>query len=312
MEKRPYPIIPAKSDNVFLYIFPYDGDDSDFTADKIAYNTELKKRFMIDLTTPMEENGLGLTGSNDLLCSAPGGGVLRIQNVSGATAGANVEFPIVFYKGEPIPESEIVQFVKAGCVIDIYDGIAKYGTTEEDFIVYISGHIWGILVSADVGGVTLPIESTSYKAVGHTEAVVSVTKRGDTESTGTISVITSLTSLIYYGLTAPVNLGAGSELFYKAYGSDWKPATSASFSNRNKLTFNTKPIGICLVEVTGKRLNDVAQGHLWGRITCIYNCDVTSISSPQNITNDAGDPILQNIEYRSNYLPEVTTVLTNP
>ncbi len=306
IEKRPFPIIPGKSDNVFLYIFSYAGDEEDFIADKASFDTELKKHLMIDQTTPVAENGIGVTGSDLTLTDLAG--ALSIELAAGAIT-AEIKHPLVLFKGEPIPYSDFVSVATvAGKITLVAGSTAKYSTTDTDFVVYYTDHVLGILVSADVGGVTLPIDSTAFKAVGHVEPVVEVQRRGDSEQTGSISVITSLSSILFDSLSVPENF-AGEELLARIYGSDW--TKNAGFTTRNKLNFNRLPFGIAILIVSGKALSSGAAGDIWGRMVFAYHCQLTTVSSPQNLTNDTTDPILQNIEFRAKYpVPEFTTILT--
>jgi hypothetical protein len=262
---------------------------------------------MIDQTTPVPANGIAVTGSTDLLCTDVGG-VLSIELTSGDIT-AEIKHPVVFFQGEPIPYSEYASVATTNGKITLGAGsTAKYSTDEDDFVVYYTDHVLGILVSADVGGVSLPIESNAYKAVGHVEPVIEVSRRGDAEQTGNISVITALTSILFSGSTSPENF-AGEELLARIYGSNW--TSHGGFNSRNKLNFNTKPFGIAILMHSGKDLAAGDPYHIWGRMRFCYHCELTNISSPQNVTNDTTDPILQNVEFRAKYpIPEMTTILT--
>lgn len=314
MEKRPFTVLPAKSDNTYLYLFSYEGDETDFVADKAAYETALKLHFMIDQPVAVEENGLGVGGDTERAAQLTISFVATARTIALAAgalpATGEVAYPVCFYKGEAIPFSDYATITPAtGLITLIADTVTKYPSVlGSDYQVYYSDHVNGILVSADVGGLSLPIESTSYKAVGHVEPVVEVERRGDAEGTGTISVITALQSIMFDSGTVPLN-AAGEELFARIYGTDW--TANAGWSARQKLNFNSKPFGICIVMLSGKSLTGGDAGHIWGRIVCIYHCQLTSISSPQNVTNDTTDPILQNVEFRAKYPnPEFTTILT--
>jgi hypothetical protein len=308
IEKRPFPIIPGKSDNTFLYLFSYSGDKEDFAADKLAYDTELKKHFMIDQTTPVPENGIGVTGT-DLTIAA-----VTTQRTIALTTGditAEIKHPVVMYKGEPIPFSDYESVAPTAGLITLIAGTDTIydSVIETDYVVYYTDHVLGLLVSADVGGITLPIESNAFKAIGHVEPVVEVQRRGDAEQTGTISVITSLSSILFNSQTTPENF-AGEELFARIYGGDWSP--NAGFAGRQRLNFNNDPFGICVLMVSGKALDSGDAGDIWARMLFIYHCELTSISSPQNLTNDTTDPILQNVEFRAKYpVPEFATTLTS-
>jgi hypothetical protein len=307
MEKRPFPIIPAKSDNTYLYIFSYAGDAEDQAADKTAFDTELKKHFMIDQTTPVPDNGIGVTGT-DLTISVDT--TKRTIALASGNITAEVKHPVVLYKGEPIPFSDYETVATSAGLITLKAGTATTypSTTDTDYVVFYTDHVLGILASADVGGVTLPIESNAFKAIGHVEPVVEVQRRGDAEQTGTLSVITSLSAIKFDGAGAPENF-AGEELFARVYGSDW--TANGGFSSRNALNFANNPFGICVAMLSGKPLASGEANDIWARLLFIYHCELTGISSPQNLTNDTTDPILQNIEFRAKYpVPELTSVLT--
>jgi hypothetical protein len=167
----------------------------------------------------------------------------------------------------------------------------------------------GTLVSAEVGGVTLPIESSSFKAVGHVEPVVFVSRRGDAEGTGSIQVIMSLTSILFSGGSSPQNF-AGEELYKRIYGANWA-YSNQGFALRNKLDFNTLPFGIAVLMHSGLPLVSGAANKVWGNLLCIYHCQLTSIGAPANVSADTTDPILINVEFKSKYaVPEYSTLLT--
>jgi len=308
MDKRPFAVIPGKADNTYVYVFSYDGDENDFTADRAAYETELKKHLMVAQSPVIDEMGLGVTGTS--LTISDDGGTGRTIELTLGNITAEIAHPLVLYKGEPIPYSLYDSVATSSGEITLVSGTTTtYGTDASDYVVYYSDHVLGILQSAEVGGVSLPIESSSYKAVGHVEPVVSTETRGDAEATGSLSMILSLTSIMFDGDTTPRNY-AGDELFARIYGSDW--TQNPDFNDRIRLNYNSKPFGICIVTKSGKPYSQGDPGYVWGSAYYIYHCQLTNIAPPSNISGDASDPILQTVEFRSKHPhPDYSAFLTS-
>ena len=311
MDKKPYPMIPAKNDNTYLYIFSYSGDEEDFDVDKAAFDAELKTHFQYANTVAIPENGIGLTGSDLTIGASTTSRTIACATATSVLHANCVKYPIVLYKGNPIPFSDFLTSVSAlGLITLALLTTTKYpSTTATDYKVYWSDHVMGTLVSAEVGGVTLPIESSSFKAVGHVEPVVFVSRRGDAEGTGSIQVIMSLTSILFSGGTSPQNF-AGEELYKRIYGANWA-YSNQGFALRNRLDFNTLPFGIAVLMHSGLPLVSGVANKVWGNLLCIYHCQLTSIGAPANVSADTTDPILINVEFKSKYaVPEYSTLLT--
>lgn len=304
MQKKPYSMIPALADRTLVYLFNYAGDPDDFDADKAAFDTELKLHLSVG--NSCAENGIAVTGT-DLSC------VLNVtkQEVKLASAttmtAAQVKHPLIFFKGKAVPYSHFDDTVPPSTVDGLVTLTAAatsaggYTVDETDYVVYWSDHLSGYLISADVGGVTLPIDSNSFNAVGHEEPVYRVFKRGTAEGTGSLSVVMDLTAHVFGAATAPANW-PGEELQKRIYGSEW--TTGGGWDGRNPLMAPTNPFGVAVLKLSGKQLSS-AEGHVWGVLTCIYHCELTTVSSPQNVSNDSTDPIALNVDFTSRF-PDMT------
>ena len=304
MDKKPFSITPGLAKNALVYVFSYAGTEADFDTDKDAYFAELKKHFLYDQTVAIYEFGLGLTGATEITVTDVAG-ALTIQT---ATASADITaetalYPVVFYKGNAIPfsdyDSTTPPVTGQGLITLIGGTTAIYGTDEADFEVWYSDHLWAITQGISAGGVSMPIETNEYSSVGHDESVYKVVKRGDQESSGSITVVEDLTSILMSADTAPNN-NAGSELLARIYGTDW--SADQTVDNPNILTPPTNPFGVCIVMLSGNKLNDAGNvGKVWASVQHIFHCKVTNIGEPQNITGDATDPILRTVEFESYY-----------
>jgi len=308
MDKKPFSLIPAKAENTFLYIFNYVGDENDFELDKTAYNLALEKCFLMNATLAFPEYGISV--KEHTITDAATKKVITLTTPKDISA-SSVGYPVIFYKGIAIPMIEIETFVKTTCVTTLVATTStKYpSNTSTDWEVYYSSHLWALILSAELGGVTLPIETTSTKAVGHRTPVISINRRGTPEASGSITAIYDLTSVQFSDFSMKNN--AGKELFNRIYGTDW--TGYGSFDVRTKLTIPVNPFGIALITWTGKHRSGAdiaATGNLWGAMINIYNCKLTGVSNLANISNDATDPITVTIEFKAHWPnPEYSTLL---
>jgi hypothetical protein len=300
LDKKPFSITPGLAKNTLVYIFSYAGTESDFDTDKAAYFAELKKHFLYDQTVGIYEFGLGLTGSTEITVSDAATAVtIETATVSADITAETAAYPVVFWKGNAIPFSDYASVVTAQGLITLIAGTtAIYGTNEDDFEVWYSDHLWAINQGISAGGVSMPIETNEYSSIGHDESVYKVVKRGDQESSGSITVVEDLTSIMMASDVAPLN-NAGSELLARIYGTDWN--ADSTVDAPNILTPPTNPFGVCIVMLSGNRLHSADVGKVWGSVQHIFHCKVTNIGEPQNITGDATDPILRTVEFESYY-----------
>ena len=302
--KKPFSIAAALSQNTLVFVFNYAGDAVSEDADKTAYFAELKKHLMYDETTPIAENGINVTGS-DLLISDDAGTGRTIELVAGDVTAENILYPVVFYKGTPIPFSDYDSIIVTAGEITLKSGTTTtYPSTDgADYRVYYCDPLLGIATSIEVGGVTLPIESSAFNAIGHSEPVITTRKRGEAEGTGSLTAMLNQAAILFDSATLPQN-APGEELYYRIYGSDWSKASASSkFDTINAKNFPSQPFGICVLMLTGAKFDEVAtkEGQVWATANFIYHCEVTSIGPPQNISNDATDPVLQTVEFVSRY-----------
>jgi hypothetical protein len=315
MKPKPFSLIPALAENTYVYLFQYVGDDNDFETDKTAFNTELEKHFLANTTLGMPEKGLDVTGATNLtVTDAAGKRVIALASAKDITA-SSVDYPLVLYKGVAVPYSDfdggVTPWAKGTCTLTLKAGTtAKYPSeTETDWQIFYSDHLLGTLVSLDAGDVSLPLESNAFNAVGHLDPVIRTTRRTDPESNGSITVMESMTSFLFDSLTAPENT-PGEDLLARVYGSEWTPG--AGYDVRNKLKSPTNPFGIAVVQLSGKALAGDAAGNVWGNVLFVYHCRLTQVGAPQNIQNDATDPILRSVEFDTRYPDDVeqTTIYT--
>ena len=298
MDKKPFSITPGLAKNTLVYIFSYPGTEASFDDDKTAYFTELKKHFLYDQTVGVHEFGLGLTGAAAITVTDAATAV----TIQTATASADITaecaaYPVVFWKGNAIPFSDYDSVVVAEGLITLIAGTtAIYGVNEDDYEVWYSDHLWAINQGISAGGVSMPIETNEYSSIGHDESVYKVVKRGDQESSGSITVVEDLTSIMFDSDVAPLN-NAGSELLARIYGTDW--SADGDVDTPNILTPPSDPFGVCMVMLSGNKLHSASVGKVWASIQHIFHCKVTNIGEPQNVTGDATDPILRTVEFES-------------
>lgn len=300
MDKKPFSITPGLAKNTLVYVFSYPGTETDFNDDKDLYFAELEKHFLYNQqTAALYQFGLGLTGATEITCT-DASGVLSIKTTvaSSDITAETAAYPVVFWKGNAIPFSDYDTVVVTSGEITLVDGsTAIYGDSEDDFEVWYTDHLWAINQGITAGGVSMPIETNEYSSIGHDESVYKVVKRGDQESTGSITVVEDLTSIMFDEGVAPLN-NAGSELLARIYGADW--AANQTVATPNILTPPVSPFGVCIVMLSGNRLHDAAnEGKVWASIQHIFHCKVTNIGEPQNISGDATDPILRTVEFES-------------
>jgi hypothetical protein len=103
------------------------------------------------------------------------------------------------------------------------------------------------------------------------------------------------------------NLGP-EDIFKRIYGADW--TANIGFNFRNRLNAPSKPFGICLLILSGKPLASGPASDVWGTMYCQQHCELVAIGNPQNVTNDATDPVTVSVEFTAKYAPDVATVLT--
>lgn len=301
MDKKPFSITPGLAKNTLVYIFSYSGTESSFDDDKTQYFLELKKHFLYDQAVGLHEFGLGLTGATAITVTDVAGAVTIKTTVASSDITAETAlYPVVFWKGNAIPfsdyDSVTPPVVASGLITLIADTTAIYGVDEDDYEVWYSDHLWAINQGITAGGVSMPIETNEYSSIGHDESVYKVVKRGDQESSGSITVVEDMTSIMMSADVAPNN-NAGSELLSRIYGSDWN--ADGDVDTPNILTPPAKPFGVCIVMLSGNKLHIADPGKVWASVQHIFHCKVTNIGEPQNITGDATDPILRTVEFES-------------
>lgn len=304
MQKKPYSMIPALADRTYVYLFNYAGDPDDFDADKTAFDTELTEHLAVDVTAA--QNGIAVTGT-DLSVLIPTTELEIEMDVATTFKSPHVKHPIIIYKGKAIPYSHF----KGAALPSTTNGkvtltaaattAGAYSVDETDYEVYWSDHLAGYLISAEVGGVTLPLDTNSFNAVGHEEPVYRIFKRGTAEGTGSINVVMDLTAHVFDTLTTPANW-PGEELQKRIYGSEW--TAQAGWDGRNPMIAPTNPFGIAVLKHSGKQL-DSAAGHVWGVLTCVYHCMLTAVSPLANVTNDSTEPIALSVDFTTRF-PDMT------
>jgi len=316
MKTKPFSPVPGLAENTYVYVFNYAGSEIDFVADKAAYLAELDKHFAgSSAYTGMKENGIAVTGtavagvdltvgsSGNNATIAIGAGAVVTTAMQYGSESAKKIIPIVLYKGSAVPFSDYVLIDEATSKITLKNSVINvpYSTTSAvDYIIYWSDHLSGYLVSIEAPNISLPIESSSFSAVGHSEPVIKITKRGEPEATGSLTVMEHMTAFMD-STNALLNV-PGEELLYRIYGPDWTTPSNAGYTQSlwNTLKAPTRPFGIAILTVTGNPFDGGStayQNKLWGTMNFIYHCKVTSIGPKQNISNDSTDPILRTVEF---------------
>jgi hypothetical protein len=301
MKPKPFSMRAGLAENTFVYIFNYAGDETSFDTDKTAYIAELEKHLMINNTLSFPQYGIGVTGSTDLTVTQPSSDTIITEGT--VTTGLNITYPIVIYKGVAVPYSAVeTAYDPATGIIELTG--TDYTTDSDDYVIHYSDHLLGDLVSIDAPNVGLPLESNSFNAVGHDDPVLKVTKRGDADASGSLSVIEHMTSLMESGGTTPLN-NPGEDLLTRIYGSEWTQGSNGIYDSPatwNTLKAPTNPFGVAILVWTGQPLTGGSiAGEVWGNLHFIYHCRLTNISAPQNITGDSTDPILRNIEFECQF-----------
>jgi hypothetical protein len=294
--KKPFTLVPALNTNTLVYVFSYAGNASDFAADRTAFYVELAKHLLYN--PGITEYGIGCTGT-DLTIGAST--TSRTIALAAGVIGTDVKYPVVLYKGTPIPFSDFLTVQSATPQITLrLTTVTLYpSTTNTDYKVFFTDPVLGIVTNVEAGGVSLPLESNEFKALGHEEPVIKTVTRGDPEGTGSISVVSNMTSVLFDSSTVPKN-NAGEDLLARIYGSEW--TANAGIGTPNILNFPTNPFGITILKMSGLRKGDAGNtGKIFLRYRHIYHCMVTNIGAPQNLDNDSTDPVIWTVEYTSKY-----------
>lgn len=306
MKPKPYSMRTGLAENTFVYAFNYVGDEVDFDVDKAAFKAELEDHLLINSTLAVPQYGIGVTGATDLTVTAPAADTLITLTGTIDMSVSDVTYPLCIYKGVAVPYSAwkaAVGFAPATSVLTLTG--TSYTLDSDDYVMYYSDHLMGDLVSVDAPNVSMPLESNSFNAVGHDDPVVKVTKRGDPDASGSLSVIEHMTAFLIDAATVPMNK-PGEDLLARIYGSEWTTGSNAIYdadTTWNTVKAPTNPFGIAILTTTGLPLTggSLGAGHVWANLHLIYHCRLTNVSSPQNITGDSTDPILRNIEFECQF-----------
>lgn len=302
MKPKPFSMRSGLAENTFVYVFNYAGDETNFDTDKTAYIAELEKHLMINDTLSFPQYGIGVTGT-DLTITAPVSDTVITETAGTDTSGLSIVYPIVIYKGVAVPYSAVeTAYAPATGVMELTG--TDYTIISNDYVIHYSDHLLGNLVSIDAPNVGMPLESNSFNAVGHDDPVVKVTKRGDTDASGSLSVIEHMTSLMEAAATTPLNM-PGEDLLARVYGTQWTQGSNTIYNapaTWNTIAPPTNPFGVAILNWTGLPLTGGSiAGEVWGNLHFIYHCRLTNVSAPQNITGDSTDPILRNIDFECQF-----------
>lgn len=305
MKPKPYSMVAALSENVIVFLFNYAGNELDFDTDKSAFKTELEKHFLVNTTLGFLENGIGVTGTDHTITGVADKRIITLTATEDISS-SSVVTPLILYKGTAIPFSDFdtAGFAAGTCITTLKDtpptDITYPSVDGNDYVVYYWDPLLGVVTSIEAPNVNLPLETNSFDAVGHDSPVIKVTKRGDPDASGSITVIEDQTSHIFFGETSAQN-NPGEDLLSRVYGSDYTPGAGYDGS-WNKLGAPTNPFGIFVLMLSGDPLAGGGQaGKVWGVAQAIYHCRLTNISPPQNITGDTTDPILRGVEFECQF-----------
>jgi hypothetical protein len=309
MKPKPFSMVSGLAENTIVYVFNYAGDELDFETDKAAFITEFEKHNLINHSGGMHQHGIAITGSSYITAGEVTGINSRTLELSSSEdiSGTVIDRSFILYKGVAIPYSDYLQssgFVTTTCVTNLkQDSMDVYTSEDEgDYVLWLSDHLLGTLVSIEAPTVNLPIESNSFNAVGHDDPVIKVSKRGDPDASGSISVIESMTAIKFDQEVVPRN-APGEDLLSRVYGSEWTIGAGYA-GNWNRLKAPTNPFGISIMRLSGipyEGEGATVAGRVWATVTNIYHCRLTSITPPQNITGDSTDPILRGVEFECQY-----------
>ena len=316
MEPKPFSMIPAIASRVYLGICNYHTPTIDLET-AAGHTTQLETflplQYSFDGT--VRQNGIGMTGSTDLtigidtsrrtITPIGGGFILQMQN----------QWPILYYKGVAVPSTHFdgdpssstgKVFLTIASTASIYTS-----TDPNDYLMYCMDFLPAIITNVDIPNISMPVSSSGYGGVGVDEQVYTTMVRDDVEVVGSVKFQMSQTA---WGSTGgDLRNQAGAEVLKRIYKTDFDQDTA--WDNRQQIINANSEMGqsiaIVFLEHSGLKY-DSAIGKVWGSVTTVPSLLVTDVSAPENVSNDATDPILMQIDFTVKF-PELVsrnTILT--
>lgn len=307
--KTPFPLTPVLNEKTLLYLFNYAGND-DQAIDFALYQAELSKHFLYNQGTPVAEYGIKATGTQLTISAAATARTIQLAGAGEDITTECAQYPVVKYKGDPIPFSDYDTVATAQGLITLKAGTTSTytSTTATDYVVYYTDPVLGIVTSAEIGGVSLPIETSEFNTIGQSEPAISTRKRGDVESQGSLTVLANTSSILFDGSSTPAN-NPGEEIEARIYGSDW--VTGSGISSANRVGVPTNPFGVALLMFSGEPKDlGATTGRVWLKFILMQHCELLNINAPENVDASSTDPVLQTIEFQCRFgQPHYGTIL---
>lgn len=317
MKAKPYSQIPALASRTQVGIHAYSlsgglGAD-DFESHKAGWDITFPARSCLGGSVDLY--GFELTGS-DLTIDLPAS--KRRIGPSGANPSslhAAHGLAALYYKGKAVPYSHLDYYTSSNGDFTItIAATPNYGATATDYVAWYGDWLKAFVMSASIGGVDMPLDTSSFKGVGIDEDVYKVVSRGDLASNGSLTVAFDLTAQIQDGDVLSWN-AAASEIFTRWYNVDKRYFQSA-WDDRKLIIdqyLDDRPgsspqyASVSVLNRTGKRLDDT-QGQLWGVLTTMFDCRITGMENYGNISNDSTDPISITLNFTTKFADRVNQV----
>lgn len=316
MKAKPYSMIPALVQNTQVGVHPYvlsgGGDPMVYDDHKAGWDILFPARSC--LGGSMDLYGFELTGAD--LTVGTDTGRITIEPSGASPTGVHSAYglPTLYYKGKAVPAAHLDSYANTTGMFYIDATVASsYSQTAADYVAWYGDWLKAYVLNAIIGDVTLPIESNAFKGVGVDEDVYKVTKRGVAEASGSVSVAFDLTAqVLESGITA--QNAAAAEVLSRWYGVAIDYFGNA-WDNReliiNDFIDDSTYTSVSVLSRSGKRL-DSAAGHVWGVLTTMLGCHITSMDNYENISNDTTDPIAFTLNFITKFPDMVnqTTIYT--
>ena len=320
MKAKPYSQIPALASRTQIGIHCYPlsgGDPEDVSAHKAGWETNFPARSCVGGTIDLY--GFELTGADLVIDIDTGRRKIIPVNAGPGALSSSYGLPTLYHKGKAVPVSHLDWYSSSdGSFLITVAQTPNYSTAAADYVVWYGDWLRAFVMSASIGGVDLPFESTALKGVGIDEDVYKTTKRGEVSATGTFTVVFDLTTQMQDGDVLSSN-AAASEIFTRWHNLDKRFYQNAW--DERELIINSflddradeslQRTSVSVLNRSGKRLDDTI-GQLWGVLTTMYDCRITGMDNYANISNDATDPIALTLNFTTRFPEDVNqvTILT--
>lgn len=322
MKKKPYSMIPALAQRTQLGIHTYvlSGGQGveDYNSHKDGWDIIFPARSCLGGTVDLY--GFELTGTDLTVGIDTGRRTIEPSGSNPVATAQDYGMHSLYYKGKAVPFSHFESYTTTGKWFITVAETANYSADAADYVAWYGDWLRAYVMSAEVGGVDLPIEKSGFNGLGIDEEVYQTVKRGDMSASGAFTVAFDLTTQLIDSDTTPNN-AAAAEIFSRWYKVDkgyyhtaWDDRKTIidDYLDDRKGLATPYYASVSLLNRSGKRL-DAAQGQVWGVLTTLLDCRITSMDNYANITNDATDPVAFTVNFTTNfpdYVNQVTILTT--